>query len=195
MDYSLSGLIARTLDGQPNSSNFIGPYDANALFSTLDPDSQLLDLTMTPDVKDYLPSMFEMGKSKQFLIQAPVLAENGKLITYIERIQGFPVGMLFLTPPSTNRLNGKGAIWDISFFVLNTFRRKGYMGAALGRMLMIAKQNIGINKLYAFVDETNYVARNLLEQYAFDRQPYADNVAKGQVTYCCNLAFLQFQHA
>ena len=44
------------------------------------------------------------------------------------------------------------------------------MGAALGRMLMIAKQNIGINKLYAFVDETNYVARNLLEQYAFDRK-------------------------
>ena len=195
MDYSLSGLIARTLDGQPNSSNFIGPYDANALFSTLDPDSQLLDLTMTPDVKDYLPPMFELGKSKQFLIQAPVLIENGKLITYIERIQGIPVGMIFLTPPATNRLNGKGAIWDISFFVLETFRRKGYMSSALGRMLMIAKQNIGIDKLYAFVENTNYAAQDLLEQFAFDRQSYTGLAGRGKVAYCCNLAMLQFRHA
>ena len=195
MDYSLSGLIVRTLDGKTNSNTFIGPYDANALFTTFDADSKLLDLTMTPDVKSYLPPMFEMGNAKQFLSQAPGLIENGKLITYVERIQGYPVGMIFLTPPSTNRLNRKSAIWDISFFVMETFRRKGYMGIALGRMLMIAKQNIGIDKLYAFVDNTNYAAKDLLEKYAFDRQPYMDQAGQGKVAYCCNLAMLQFRHA
>ena len=170
-DYELGNIIYRKV----NEHLWLSPYDAERYFKFGKIDAQLLKAgTEDEETKRFLPGL---SISEEVLGKKILAVEAGIGISYLITFDNFPVGMIDITPPKTNKFHSNMNMWTFDFYITNDMRNKGIMSACFPAFLKLLAHNIGIKEIYAWVHEDNTRSIYILEKFFFrvvDTIPISD---------------------
>lgn len=171
-DYKLENIVYRKISEQV----WLAPYDAERLFKYGKQDAFFLNEGVNDDdAQKYLEGI---SITFDYLKERVLCVESGSCITYLITVRGFPMGMFFLYPPMTNKMQRNRPIWTIEYFVVNKFRGKGIMTSCFPAFMKLMAKDIGIDEVYAWVHDDNVTSIGILEKFFFrkvDTLPVYDN--------------------
>lgn len=177
----------------------IAPVDAGYLCEGNVP-SMLSLLGNTSRIKQYLPNLdlSTEQNAKRLIEREIVRTESGLGFSYFIMMGQVPIGMIMVNTPDYNEKNIHFSNWTIDFFVFELFEGKGFIKAALPRVLMTLKEKMHVDKVYSIVDASNTRCLNIMNIFPFD-EIFQANLRNPQDTnskvrlFCCNLSTLSFQ--
>ena len=164
--YELDDIKYRSM----GSELMLAPYDFQ--FYIQAPDSKILPaLANTKKIRRFLPNLgFTDEEATKKRLEGYLYKTEHQLgVTYVIRMNNFPIGMVFVNTPLYNKKTINKAIWTIDFFIAEHFEHKGIVYNAVLRVLNEMKNAMGAKVVYALVDQDNYDCIKLLGNGLFTK--------------------------
>lgn len=152
----------------------------------------------TPNIAKWLPG-FDLSTPESAIryVRACVLRkEMGLGFTYLIKIRGGIVGMMFVNTPRYNETTIGFPHWTIDFFLIGMAQGHGFMPKMLLGFFFYLKNVLHISEIYSIVDSRNIQCLSMLDKCLFYKKnenmvftdPATGNKA---IAFYCNLKTLK----
>lgn len=194
--YNLQDITAMSIGG----NCCIAPVDAGFLFDN-NASSCLSIMGNTPRIRKYLPNIDISSEdaAKKYIQKEVLRAESGLGFSYFIMMGQNPVGMIIVNTPAYNESLIGFPHWTLYFFVFEIFEGKGFIRAALPRVLFTLKEKIHLDEVYTIIDPDNKRGLSLMNYFPFTEVSYSLHNAQDQMlslsprVFCCKLSMISFQ--
>lgn len=194
--YNLQDITVMSIGG----NCCIAPVDADFLFDN-NVSSCLSIMGNTPRIVKYLPNIDLSSEeaAKKYIQKEVLRAESGLGFSYFIMMGRNPVGMITVNTPTYNENQIDFSHWTLYFFVFEIFEGKGFIRAALPRVLFTLKEKIHVDEVYTIIDPDNKRGLSLMNYFPFTEVSYSLHSSQGQMlsqsprVFCCKLSIISFQ--
>lgn len=152
----------------------------------------------TPNIAKWLPG-FDLStpeSSVQYLRACVLRTEMGLGFTYLIKIRGGIVGMIFINTPGYNETTIGFPHWSVDFFLIGMAQGQGLMPKILLGFFFYLKNVLNIPEIYSIVDSRNLQCVGMLDKSLFfqknSNMEFTDPATGNRaIAYCCNLINLK----
>lgn len=152
----------------------------------------------TPNIAKWLPG-FDLSTPQSAIkyVRACVLRkEMGLGFTYLIKIRGGIVGMMFVNTPKYNETTIGFPHWTIDFFLIGMAQGQGFMPKMLLGFFFYLKEVLRIPEIYSIVDSRNIQCLAMLDKCLFyqknENMVFTDPATGNKaIAFCCNLRGLK----
>ena len=152
----------------------------------------------TPNIAKWLPG-FDLSTPEsavKYLRACVLRTEMGLGFTYLIKMRGGIIGMIFVNTPSYNETTIGFPHWSIDFFLIGMAQGQGLMPKLLLGFFFYLKNVLNISEIYSIVDSRNLQCLSMLDKCMFIQKrsdmvftdPTTGNKA---IAFCCNLQNLK----